>query len=326
MYPPMTFEDGEQLELRPMNCPHHILVYDQDLHSYRELPVRIAELGQNWRLEKSGELAGLIRVRSFTLNDAHIFCTPEQLRAEILGVMDLAKYFMDTLGVTEITPRLSIWDDDRDHWLGSDEQWHNAIEALRGALEEREMDYFEGRGEAAFYGPKIDYQVRDAAGREFTNNTIQVDFQQPDRFDLEYVADDGSRQRPVMIHRGAFGSMERMMAFLIEKYAGAFPTWLHPVQVVVIPITDAQAEYADRVAERLRKARLRVTVDSRPERMNKKIRDAQHQRLPYMAVLGGREAENGQVSVRNRSGEQSEEELDAFADRVALEVAERRLA
>jgi threonyl-tRNA synthetase len=325
MYPPMTFDDGERLELRPMNCPHHILVYDQDLHSYRDLPVRIAELGQNWRYEKSGELAGLIRVRSFTLNDAHIFCTPDQLRSEILEVMDLAAYFMNTLGVTEIVPRLSIWDDDRDHWLGSDQQWHNAIEALRGALEERDMAYVEGKGEAAFYGPKIDYQVRDAAGREFTNNTIQVDFQQPDRFGLEYVADDGSRQRPVMIHRGAFGSMERMMAYLIEKFAGAFPTWLHPVQVVVIPITDAQVEYAEQVSVRLRKSRLRVLVDSRRERMNKKIREAQHQRVPYMAVLGAREAENGQVSVRNRAGEQSEEELGAFADRVALEVAERRL-
>src|SRR5205807_9999761 len=171
-------------------------------------------------------------------------------------------------------------------WLGSDEQWTNAIEALRGALEEREMDYFEGRGEAAFYGPKIDYQVRDAAGREFTNNTIQLDFQQPERFNLEYVADDGSRQRPVMIHRGAFGSMERMTAFLIEKYAGAFPTWLHPVQVVVIPITDAQAEYAEGVGARLRQARLRAQVDTRSERSGKKVSDARRQRVPYMAVVG----------------------------------------
>ena len=327
MYPPMTFDDGEQLELRPMNCPHHILVYDQELHSYRDLPIRIAELGQNWRFEKSGELAGLIRVRSFTLNDAHIFCTPEQLRAEILAVMDLARYFMETLGVTEITHRLSIWDEDyRDHWLGSDENWHNAIEALRGALEERGMEYFVGKGEAAFYGPKIDYQVRDAAGREFTNNTIQVDFEQPERFGLEYVAEDGSRRRPVMIHRGAFGAMERMTAYLIEKYAGAFPTWLHPVQVVVIPITDEQHEYVARVAERLRRARIRVQVDDGPERMNKKIRDAQHQRVPYMAVIGQREAAAGQVSVRNRAGEQTEEALDAFADRVTLEVAERRLS
>ena len=326
MYPPMEFEDGERLELRPMNCPHHILVYDQDLHSYRDLPIRIAELGQNWRYEKSGELAGLIRVRSFTLNDAHIFCTIDQLRAEILGVMDLARHFMDTLGVTEIKPRLSIWDDDRDHWLGSDEQWHRAIEALRGALEERGLEYFEGRGEAAFYGPKIDYQVRDAAGREFTNNTIQVDFQQPDNFALEYVAADGSRQRPVMIHRGAFGSMERMMAYLIEKYAGAFPTWLHPVQVVVIPITDAQNEYADQVGARLRQARLRVQVDTRPERSGKKVSDARRQRAPYMAVVGAREAEAGQVSVRDRSGDQTVEDLDAFIQRLTVEVAERRLS
>jgi threonyl-tRNA synthetase len=239
--------------------------------------------------------------------------------------MDLAQYFMDTLGVTEITHRLSIWDDDRDHWLGSDEQWHNAIEALRGALEERGMKYFEGRGEAAFYGPKIDYQVRDAAGREFTNNTIQVDFQQPDNFGLEYVAADGSRQRPVMIHRGAFGSMERMMAYLIEKYAGAFPTWLHPVQVVVIPITDAQNEYAEQVGVRLRQARVRVQVDTRGERSGKKVSDARRQRVPYMAVVGAREAESVQVSVRDRAGEQTVEELEAFVQKITVEVAVRRL-
>ncbi len=325
MYPPMHFEDGEELELRPMNCPHHIVVYMQDLHSYRDLPVRIAELGQNWRFEKSGELAGMIRVRSFTLNDAHIFCTPEQLHGEIVRVMELADHFMNTLGVTEIKHRLSIWDHDRGHWLGTDEQWENAMAALREALDSRGMEYFVGEGEAAFYGPKIDYQVRDAMGREFTNNTIQVDFQLPERFDLEYVAEDGTRRRPVMVHRGAFGSMERMFAYLIEKYGGAFPTWLHPTQVVVIPITDAQLAYADQVADRLRRARLRVWVDGRGERMGKKIRDAQAQRVPYMAVIGGREAEAGQVNVRDRAGNQSTESVEEFAARVLQEVAEKRL-
>jgi len=324
MYPPMRFEDGEELELRPMNCPHHIVVFQQDLHSYRELPIRIAELGQNWRYEKSGELAGMVRVRSFTLNDAHIFCTPDQLHSEILRVMELADYFMQTLGVTEIKHRLSTWDGDRDHWLGSDAQWHNAIAALEGALEERGMEYFIGEGEAAFYGPKIDYQVRDAMGREFTNNTIQVDFQLPDQFDLEYVAEDGSRRRPVMVHRGAFGSMERMFAYLIEKYAGAFPAWLHPTQVVVIPITDAQLPFAEDVAARLRRSKLRVRVDARGERMGKKIRDAQAQKVPYMAVIGGREAESGEVNVRDRAGEQTTEPLEEFAARVEAEVRERR--
>ncbi len=325
MFPPMEFEDGEELELRPMNCPHHILVYSQHLHSYRDLPMRIAELGQNWRYEKSGELAGLIRVRSFTLNDAHIFCTQEQLEGEILRVMELAEYFMDTLGVKDIEYRLSIWDSDREHWLGSDEQWENAIAALRNALEKTGKEYYVGEGEAAFYGPKIDYQIHDALGREFTNNTIQVDFQLPDRFQLEYVAEDGSRKRPVMVHRGAFGSMERMFAYLIEKYAGAFPTWLHPVQVVVIPITDSQVPYAEEVADRLRRARLRVEVDARSERMNRKIREAQARKVPYMAIVGGREAESGRVSVRNRAGEQADEPLDEFAQRVALEVAEKQL-
>ena len=326
MFPPMEFEDGEELELRPMNCPHHILVYSQHLHSYRDLPMRIAELGQNWRYEKSGELAGLVRVRSFTLNDAHIFCTPEQLEGEILRVMELAEYFMNTLGVKDIEYRLSIWDADREHWLGSDEQWENAIAALRNALEKTGKEYYVGEGEAAFYGPKIDYQVHDALGREFTNNTIQVDFQLPDRFELEYVAEDGSRKRPVMVHRGAFGAMERMFAFLIEKYAGAFPTWLHPTQVVVIPITDGQIAYAEEVADRLRRSRLRVEVDARSERMNRKIREAQARKVPYMAVVGGREAESRHVSVRNRAGEQADEPLDEFAQRVEREVAEKRLA
>jgi threonyl-tRNA synthetase len=325
MFPPMEFEDGEELELRPMNCPHHILVYSQHLHSYRDLPLRIAELGQNWRYEKSGELAGLIRVRSFTLNDAHIFCTMEQLEGEILRVMELAQYFMDTLGVKDIQYRLSIWDADREHWLGSDEQWESAIAALRNALEKTGKEYYVGEGEAAFYGPKIDYQIHDALGREFTNNTIQVDFQLPERFDLEYVAEDGSRKRPVMVHRGAFGSMERMFAYLIEKYAGAFPTWLHPTQVVVIPITDSQIAYAEEVAERLRRSRLRVEVDARSERMNRKIREAQARKVPYMAVVGARESESGQVSVRNRAGEQTDEPLEDFAQRVAQEVVERRL-
>jgi hypothetical protein len=219
---------------------------------------------------------------------------------------------MSTLGIAEIGYRLSTWDGDRDHWLGTDENWENAISALRSALEDRGLPYFVGEGEAAFYGPKIDYQIRDAMGREFTNNTIQVDFQLPDRFQLEYVAEDGSRKRPVMVHRGAFGSMERMFAYLIEKYAGAFPTWLHPVQVVVIPITDSQVAYAEEVAGRLRRARLRVEVDARSERMNRKIREAQARKVPYMAIVGAREAESGRVSVRNRAGEQADEPLDEF--------------
>ena len=324
MYPPMRFADGQELELRPMNCPHHIMVYQSEMRSYRELPLRIAEIGQNYRLEKSGELMGMIRVRSFALNDAHVFCTPEQLHGEVVGAIELALHFMEVLGVTDFRYRLSTRDDVKDKWVGSDEQWGNAEAALREALDSLGLPYDEGPGDAAFYGPKIDFQVRDAMRREFTNSTVQVDFHFPERFQLEYVAEDGSRRRPVMVHRGAFGSMERMTAYLIEHYAGAFPAWLAPVQVVVIPITDAQVPYAREVAARLRSRRLRVEVDERSERMQRKIRDAQGRKVPYMAVVGAREAESGHVSVRARGGEQSDEDLQAFADRLALEVVEKR--
>ena len=324
MYPPMKFEDGEELELRPMNCPHHILVYAHDLHSYRDLPLRIAELGQNYRLEKSGELMGMVRVRSFNLNDAHIFCTPEQVIDEVKGAIQLANYFMGVLGVEDYWYRLSVRDNVKTKWAGTDEEWDSAEAMLKEALESLNLPYKLGLGEAAFYGPKIDFQVRDAQRREFTNNTVQVDYQLPKKFDIEYVAEDGSRQRPVMIHRGAFGAFERMVAYLIELYAGAFPTWLHPVQVVVIPITDSQEDYARTVAERLRGAKLRVEVDGRSERMQRKIRDAQARKVPYMAIAGAREAEAEHVNVRDRAGKQTDEPLESFVQRVALEVAERR--
>src|SRR5712692_475922 len=324
MYPPMKFEDGEELELRPMNCPHHILVYEHDLHSYRDLPLRIAELGQNYRLEKSGELMGMVRVRSFNLNDAHIFCTPDQVVGEVKGAIQLANYFMGVLGVEDYWYRLSMRDNVKTKWAGTDEEWETAEAMLKEALDSLNLPYKVSPGDAAFYGPKIDFQVMDAHRREFTNNTVQVDYQLPKKFDLEYVAEDGSRQRPVMIHRGAFGAFERMVAYLIELYAGAFPTWLHPVQVLIIPITDAEHEYAWRVADRLRQANLRVEVDGRSQKMQRKIRDAQVRKVPYMAILGGREAESTHVNVRDRSGNQTDESLEEFVQRVAQEVAERR--
>ena len=324
MYPPMRFEDGEELELRPVNCPHHIVVYQSELRSYRDLPMRIAEIGNNWRYERSGTLIGLNRVRAFALNDAHIFCTPDQLMGEVKGAIDLALYFSDVLGIDEFSYRLSARDDVKDKWLGTEEQWQRAQAALIEALESMGQPYELGLGEAAFYGPKIDFQVKDAHRREFTNSTVQVDFQLPERFDLEYVAEDGTRQRPVMVHRGAAGSMERLFSYLIERFIGAFPTWLHPVQVVVVPITDAQHEYAHAIAARLRKSKLRVEVDDRPERMQRKIRDAQARKVPYMTIAGAREAEAGHVNVRDRAGSQTDEALDEFAERVALEVAERR--
>jgi len=327
MYPPIQFEDGLELELRPMNCPHHMLVYQSELRSYRDLPLRVAEVGRNYRYEKSGELMGLVRVRAFDLNDAHIFCTPQQLHGEIVGALELSRYFMRTLGVEDYYYRLSGRDKVSDKWIGSDQQWETAENALREGLASIGVPAEQivvGEGEAAFYGPKIDFQVRDAMRREFTNNTVQVDFNLPDRLGLEYVAEDGTRKRPVMVHRGAFGSIERMTAYLIEQYAGAFPTWLSPLQVVVIPVTDAQIERAREVETRLRDARLRVEVDERSERMGRKIRDAQGKKVPYMVVIGQKEVESGRVSVRARNGEQSDEALDDFAGRVALEVVERR--
>jgi threonyl-tRNA synthetase len=324
MYPPMQTEDGVELELRPMNCPHHILVYQTEPRSYRQLPLRLGEVGNNYRWEKSGELMGMIRVRSFALSDAHIFCTSEQLHDEIVGVLQLNRHLMRTLGVNDYTFRLSLRDRDKSKYVGGDEQWANAEAALTQALESIGEGFVLGKGDAAFYGPKIDFQVRDAQRREFTNNTVQVDFQLPERFDLEYVAADGARRRPVMVHCGQ-GAMERLIAFLIEHYAGAFPTWLAPEQVAVLPITDAQLEYARCVAERLRALRIRVELDSRPERVGKKIAEARARRVPYMAVVGGREEEAGTVQVRNRAGEQSSEALDEFARRVAAEIADRSL-
>jgi len=324
MYPPMKFEDGEELELRPVNCPHHIVIYQTELRSYRELPLRIAEIGNNWRYERSGTLAGLNRVRSFALNDAHIFCTPEQLMDEVKGAIDLALYFSRVLGIDEFWYQLSTRDDVKDKWLGSEEQWQEAQGALAEALESMGQHYEIGVGEAAFYGPKIDFQVYDAHRREFTNSTVQVDFQLPQRFDLEYVAEDGTRKRPVMVHRGAAGAMERLFSYLIERYAGAFPTWLHPTQVVVASTRDEFNEYADKVGARLRAARVRVEVDKRSERLPRKVRDAKLKKVPYIAVVGERESTAGQVNVRNRAGEEVAMPLEEFVSMLAAEIAERR--
>jgi threonyl-tRNA synthetase len=324
MYPPMKFEDGEELELRPVNCPHHIVIYQTELRSYRDLPMRIAEIGNNWRYERSGTLVGLNRVRSFALNDAHIFCTPDQLMDEVKGSIDLALYFSKVLGIDEFWYQLSTRDDVKDKWLGDEEQWQEAQAALAEALESMGQTYQIGVGEAAFYGPKIDFQVRDAHRREFTNSTVQVDFQLPQRFDLEYVAEDGSRKRPVMVHRGAAGAMERLFSYLIERYAGAFPTWLHPTQVVVAPIADAHNEYAKGVAARLRSARVRVEVDSRSERLDRKIRDAKLKKVPYVAVVGAKEVESGHINVQDRGGNKVDTPVDAFLSLITAEIAERR--
>ena len=324
MYPPMKFEDGEELELRPVNCPHHIVIYQTELRSYRDLPLRIAEIGNNWRYERSGTLAGMNRVRSFALNDAHIFCTPEQLMDEVKGAIDLALYFSKVLGIDEFWYRLSTRDDVKEKWLGDEAQWQEAQAALAEALEAMGQTYQVGAGEAAFYGPKIDFQVYDAHRREFTNSTVQVDFQLPQRFDLEYVAEDGSRKRPVMVHRGAAGAMERLFSYLIERYAGAFPTWLHPTQVVVASVRDEFNDYADKVGAELRKARVRVEIDTRSERLDRKIRDAKTKKVPYIAVVGASEVETSSVNLNRRGGGQEKVPFDAFMQSITAEIAERR--
>jgi len=303
MYPIMERE-GEIYALRPMNCPSHIMVYESELHSYRELPIRLAELGNMHRWEKSGQLTGMSRVRIMTLNDSHIFCTgPEQVEQEIAGVLELMEEVYGTLGLRNYSYRLSLGDpDDKEKYVDNPPMWEMGEALLRRVMQQSGLEFYEAKGEAAFYGPKIDVQFQTAAGKDETLVTIQVDFHLPAQFELEYVAEDGTRQRPIIVHRGVLSTMERMVALLIEEYEGNFPLWLSPVQAVVIPIADRHVAYAEEVAKELRAAKLRVEVDGRNERMNGKIRDAQMRKIPYMLVVGDREAEARAAAVRVRGG------------------------
>ncbi len=321
MFPPMALEH-EEMVLRPMNCPHHILVYEATLHSYRDLPVRIAELGKMYRYEKSGVVGGLSRVRAMTLNDAHIFCRPDQIKAEVSGVMRLVERAFATLGITDYTYRLSLGDAaNTEKYVQDPELWRVAEAELRDVLESMKLPYYDGIGEAAFYGPKIDIQIRDMLGREETLATIQVDRHLPRQFELTYIGEDGAHHQPVIVHRGIIGTMERVMAYLIELYGGAFPTWLAPVQAMVIPIADRHIDYAHEVRADLREAGFRADVDARSERMNAKIRDAQLQKVPYMLVVGDREQEGQAVSVRTRAGEDLKSmPVFQFIDRLQDEV------
>ncbi len=303
MYSPMEVE-GQQYILKPMNCPFHILIYKSRLRSYRDLPLRLAELGTVYRYERSGVLHGLLRVRGFTQDDAHIFCRPDQLEDELVRTIDLARFLMDAFGYDQYEIELSLRDPaNMDKYAGSEEGWQHAEEALVGALEREGLPYKRAEGEAKFYGPAIDIKLKDALGRAWQGPTIQVDFALAERFDITFVADDGTHRRPVMVHRALLGSMERFVGGLVEHYGGAFPVWLAPTQVVVIPIADRHAAYANRVADYLRMSDLRVEVDSRRENVNYKIREAQVEKIPYMLVVGDREAAAGTVSVRLRTGE-----------------------
>ena len=303
MYSPIDI-DGMQYLLRPMNCPFAVLMYKTQTRSYRDLPLRWAELGTVYRYEKSGVLHGMLRVRGFTQDDAHIFCRPDQLMDEIVGVLDLSFFMLRTFGYSEFDVEMSVRDAaGKKNYLGDDSVWQNAEGALAGALKLRGVQYKVMPGEAKFYGPAIDIKMRDALGRGWQGPTIQVDFNFPQAFDLHYVGEDGKEHRPVMVHRTVLGSMERFVGGLIEHYAGAFPVWLSPVQVQVIPIADRHRDYALTVVQRLQEAGLRAKVDDSAERMNAKVRNAQMQKIPYMLVVGDKEAAAGTVSVRLRSEE-----------------------
>jgi threonyl-tRNA synthetase len=319
MYAPMTI-DADEYYLKPMNCPFHIQIYKVHPRSYRELPLRLAEFGTVYRYELSGALHGMTRVRGFTQDDAHIFCTPEQLGREVRDALRFSLYVLREFGLEDITAYLAT--KPREKAIGGDAAWASAQDDLRHALEAEKVKYAIDEGGGAFYGPKIDLKLQDALGRDWQLSTVQLDFNLPERFDLHFTGPDGERHRPYMVHRALFGSMERFFALLVEHYKGAFPLWLAPKQAIVIPITDAQAEYARGVAARLRDAGLRAGVDDGGQRMNAKIREAQEEKVPYALVVGKREVENGTVSVRDRlKGDLGPMTLEAFLDMTAPERA-----
>jgi threonyl-tRNA synthetase len=326
MFAPTELEET-QFRLKPMNCPFHIGIYKSSQHSYRDLPLRYAELGTCYRAELSGTLHGLMRVRGFTQDDAHIFCTLEQVRNEIVGCVQFAFAVLKTFGFEKYKIELSVKGNDTSKkYLGLDEDWARAERALIDALDGENLSFERIEGEAAFYGPKIDIKVEDAIGRLWQLTTVQFDFNLPERFELEYIGEDNKPHRPVMVHRALFGSIERFFGVLIEHYAGAFPMWLAPVQVAVLPITDRINEYAERVANELRAAGFRVETNLRSEKIGAKIRDAQMQKVPFMLVLGDREMEQNRVAVRERSkGDIGMMSLPEFSEMARKLVAERAL-
>jgi len=300
MYSPMELDDAEY-RLKPMNCPGHILIYKNSPKSYRDLPARYAELGNVYRYERSGTMHGLLRVRGFTQDDAHIFCTPQQIESEVAACIDFAEAVLKTFGFHEFKVELSTWDpNDRAHYAGSDDNWNLAIKSLDSVLKAKGIPYKTIPGEAAFYGPKIDVKLVDVLGRLWQLSTVQFDFNLPARFGLEYVGEDGERHQPVMVHRALFGSVERFFGVLIEHYAGAFPLWLAPVQIGLVPISERHAAYAAKVESALKDAGFRVETDARNEKMNAKIRDFANQKTPYILVFGDKEEASGSVSVRTR--------------------------
>jgi threonyl-tRNA synthetase len=309
MFPMMAENEEAKTEemgfvLKPMNCPFHIQIYKSELRSYRDLPMRLAEFGTVYRYEQSGELGGLTRVRGFTVDDSHLFVTPDQLDDEFLNVVDLILSVFRSLQLKNFKARLSFRDPNSDKYIGSDEAWEKAQNAIRRAVQTLDMNYFEAEGEAAFYGPKLDFIFQDALEREWQLGTVQVDYNLPERFQLEYVGEEGNRERPVMIHRAPFGSLERLIGILIEEYAGDFPLWLAPIQVRLLPVSDVQLDYAKNVAQKMQSLGIRAEVDTAGERLGKMIRNGEKQKIPVMAVVGAKEVEENALSIRTRaSGE-----------------------
>lgn len=316
-------KDEEVLALRPMTCPFQFMIYNSSLHSYRDLPVRMAETSTLFRNEASGEMHGLIRVRQFTISEGHLVVTPDQLEEEFKGVLDLINYVLDVLGIREdVSYRFSKWDPaNKDKYIDNPEAWEDTQRKMKNILDHVGLDYKEAEGEAAFYGPKLDIQFRNVHGKEDTMITVQIDFSLPERFDMTFIDKDNQKKRPYVIHRTSIGCYERTLAMLIEKYAGAFPTWMAPVQVKVLPIIDKQHEYAAGIASQLRKLGVRVEVDTRNEKIGYKIREAQLEKIPYMLVIGDKEMENGQVAVRSRKeGDLGAVDVNAFIQKLMTEI------
>lgn len=324
-YAPIDVDDEEFL-LKPMNCPHHIMIYKSEMRSYRDLPLRLSEFGTVYRYEKSGELHGLTRVRGFTQDDAHLFVTQDQLLGEFEDVVRFFQTVVDTLGISDFRVRVGIRDPKSDKYVGDEKLWDEAAEAIITACKDLGLPHTVEPGEAAFYGPKLDFVIRDTLKREWQIGTVQVDYNLPERFELEYVAEDGSRQRPVMIHRALFGSVERFVGILIEHFAGAFPAWLAPVQAVLIPIADRHVEYMESVAAKLKARGIRVEIDNSRNRMNAKIVRAREDKIPYMLIAGDRDVEGNTVSVRLRTDEDlGAMPLDEFVERLSANIQQRAL-
>ncbi|MFZ5981981.1 MAG: threonine--tRNA ligase [Patescibacteria group bacterium] len=338
MYPPLEVgqslkesQEGKELKsketfvLKPMSCPAGMMVYKMKPRSYRELPMKIGELGTVYRYEKSGELHGLQRVRGFTQNDAHIYCTSEQLENQFTEVLEMLKCFYKDLGFSNYKFRLSLSDESRDKYVGKREDWEKAEETLRSVLKKNKIDFFESKGEAAFYGPKLDIQGINVYGKEDSISTIQVDFNLPERFDLEYIDKDGKKKRPFVIHRALIGSFERFIAFLIEFYAGAFPTWLSPIQATIVPVSEKFKDYATSVFQNLSSSGIRVEIDDSDESLGKRIRNAEKQKIPYILVVGEKEMNEKTVAVRSREkGDEGTIKVSEFLEKISKEIAEKK--